>query len=123
MTTNSGGHDDPTRARLAELRSSASRRAVDLASDFEAIVDAATDVATDDEHDPEGHTIAWERQQLAALLAEARGALADIDAAEQRLDDGRYGRCTNCDRPIDVERLEALPATPTCLGCAGRSGS
>jgi RNA polymerase-binding transcription factor DksA len=123
MTMNSGARDDQTRARLAELRRSASRRAADLASDFDAIVDAVTDVATDDEHDPEGHTIAWERQQLAALLAEAQGALAGIEAAEQRLAGGRYGRCTNCDRPIAVERLDALPATPTCLGCAGRSGS
>jgi RNA polymerase-binding transcription factor DksA len=123
MTMNSGARDDLTRARLAELRRSASRRVVDLEGDFEAIVDAATDVATDDEHDPEGHTIAWERQQLAALVVDSRRALAEIEAAQQRLDSGRYGRCTNCGRPIAAERLDALPATPTCLGCAERSSS
>jgi RNA polymerase-binding transcription factor DksA len=112
--------DDEARARLAELRREARGRAAALANDFDAIVDAASDVATDDEHDPEGHTIAWERQQLAALLAAARDAIASIEEAEQRLNEGRYGICTNCMRPISVERLDTLPATPTCVDCARR---
>jgi DnaK suppressor protein len=57
------------RARLVESRASVSRRAEDLRHDFQTMVNAVTDVATDDEHDPEGHTIAWERQQIAALLS------------------------------------------------------
>jgi RNA polymerase-binding transcription factor DksA len=89
-----------------------------LASSFDGIVEATSDVATDDEHDPEGHTIAWERQQIAGLLDEARGTSADIEAAEHRLVIGRYGRCTSCDGAIAAERLDALPATPTCVGCA-----
>ncbi len=109
---------EAARARLAELRRSVLRRAAGLGSGFDAIVEAASDVATDDEHDPEGHTIAWERQQLAGLLDDARITLAGIDAAEQRLADGRYGRCTVCGQPISPERLETLPATPTCIHCA-----
>lgn len=107
------------RARLDELRRVTRRRAVDLAASFDGIVDAASDVATDDEHDPEGHTIAWERQQIAALLEEAATTLAEIDAALDRLDAGTYGTCRSCGRPIAPERLEALPATPLCVGCAG----
>ncbi len=81
-------------------------------------MEATSDVATDDEHDPEGHTIAWERQQIAALLEETRNTLADIENAEQRVDDGLYGTCTTCGLEIAVERLDALPATPTCVNCA-----
>lgn len=55
---------------------------------------------------------------MAALLEETAIVLADIDAAEQRLDDGRYGICTACSRPIAAERLDALPATPYCVDCA-----
>jgi RNA polymerase-binding transcription factor DksA len=106
------------RARLAELRRAVRRRAAGLNDGFDAIVEAAADVATDDEHDPEGHTIAWERQQLAALVADAEGTLAAIEAAEQRLSDGRYGICTSCERPIADERLAALPATALCVNCA-----
>ncbi len=108
---------DP-RARLHELRAATTRRAENLVNSFEGIVEATSDVATDDEHDPEGHTIAWERQQVAGLLEETNSVLADIEAAEQRLDDGRYGICTSCGREIAGERLDALPATPNCVGCA-----
>lgn len=111
------GSSDPG-ARLNELRDAAIRRAASLVSSFEGIVEATSDVATDDEHDPEGHTIAWERQQVAALLSETKSTLTHIDAAERRLDEGRYGTCATCDRPIAVERLEALPATSTCIDCA-----
>ena len=105
-------------SRLTQLRTVTVRRAASLVSSFDDIVDATTDVATDDEHDPEGHTIAWERQQIAALLHETTITLADIDAAEQRLADGRYGKCVTCGLGIAAERLDALPATPTCLRCA-----
>jgi RNA polymerase-binding transcription factor DksA len=117
MTTAAGSGD--ARARLDELRTATVRLAAGLASGFDGIVEATRDVATDDEHDPEGHTIAWERQQLAALLDETRVALAEIEAAEQRLDDGRYGTCTACGLEIAAERLAALPATSTCVDCAG----
>jgi len=112
MTT----HD--ARRRLEQLRASTLRRGASLASSFDDIVEAASDVATDDEHDPEGATIAWERQQIAALRDETTSTLAEIDAAEQRLDDGSYGTCTVCDQAISDERLEARPSTPTCVNCA-----
>ena len=105
-------------SRLNELRTATNRRAASLVSSFDGIVEATSDVATDDEHDPEGHTIAWERQQIAALLDEARTTLADIDAAEQRMQTGQYGTCTTCGLQITDERLDALPATPTCVACA-----
>ncbi len=115
--TSHAGSGDP-RSRLNELRTEATQRAVSLARSFDGIVEATSDVATDDEHDPEGHTIAWERQQIAALLDETRTALAEIEAAEKRLQDGRYGTCTTCGLEIAAERLDALPATPTCVSCA-----
>jgi DnaK suppressor protein len=117
MASHTGSGD--RQSRLNELRAAAIRRAASLATSFDEIVAAASDVATDDEHDPEGHTIAWERQQIAALLVETRSTLVDIEAAKQRLVDGMYGTCTICGREIAAERLDALPATPTCVLCAG----
>ena len=109
---------DAVQAALDELRVATRRRAAALDAGFHEIVEAASDVATDDEHDPEGHTIAWERQQLSALLDEARATLDEIDAAERRLSEGTYGVCTVCGEPIAPERLDALPSTPTCVGCS-----
>lgn len=89
-----------------------------LTAEFEAVVDASRASNADDEHDPEGATIAFERQQLAALLAAARRRLADVDAALARRAEGGYGVCESCGRPIAAERLAARPAARTCIGCA-----
>lgn len=88
--------------------------------DFEAFVDGADLVNTDDEHDPEGATIAFERAQVISLRDEAERRLADIDAALARVDDDSFGACTRCGAPIGDERLVALPGTAVCVTCAGR---
>lgn len=111
------GPDDP-RSRLTDMHTETVQRIEELERSFDDIVEASSDVATDDEHDPEGHTIAWERQKVAALLADSRAALAAVDAALSRLDEGTYGTCTACGREIEAARLDALPATPHCLRCA-----
>jgi RNA polymerase-binding transcription factor DksA len=113
---------DATREHLEEARVRTASQITTLLERFDEIVDAADGVATDDEHDPEGNTIAWERQQASALLADARTNLTDIEAALARVDDGTYGRCTDCGEPIAAARLEALPAASTCIGCASAQG-
>lgn len=45
-------------------------------------------------------------------------ALGEIDAAVAKLDRGVYGRCERCEDPIPLVRLEALPHTRYCIGCA-----
>jgi RNA polymerase-binding transcription factor DksA len=89
-----------------------------LAQEFDGIVAASELVATDDEHDPEGHTIAFERQLVAGLLRDARSHGRDLDDALARVAAGSYGTCESCGRPIGAERLDALPATRTCIDCA-----
>ena len=109
----------PHPERLAAERERTVEQAEALRRSFDDIVAAAEEVATDDEHDPEGHTIAWERQQVAALLAAAETRLAEVDAAMARVAAGGYGRCAVCGGAIADERLEALPTTTTCVTCAG----
>jgi RNA polymerase-binding transcription factor DksA/SAM-dependent methyltransferase len=91
-----------------------------LGKDLAEIISAARSVATDDEHDPEGVTIAFERAQVAANLDRARGRLADLDWAIGRLAEGSYGRCERCGQPIAPGRLVARPAARTCIACASR---
>ena len=89
-----------------------------LTREFDGVVAASRASNADDEHDPEGATIAFERQQVVALLEQAQRRLADVDAALARRDTGEYGRCETCGRPIGAERLEARPAARTCIDCA-----
>jgi DnaK suppressor protein len=90
-----------------------------LTRQLDDIVASSEQVATDDEHDPEGHTLAFERQQIVALLADARARSSDADAALARLASGRYGVCEGCGSPITRERLQARPSARTCIACAG----
>ena len=89
-----------------------------LVREFDQVVAAAQSANGDDEHDPEGATIAFERQQVAALLASARRRLADVDDALARIGAGEYGTCASCGRPIAPERLAARPSARTCIACA-----
>jgi RNA polymerase-binding transcription factor DksA len=52
-----------------------------------------------------------------SIAEQVRTALADIDFSLQQLSDGRYGICRECEEPIALPRLEALPATTLCLPC------
>ena len=104
---------------LAERERTLQRMAA-LERDFAGIAVAAAGAGADDEHDPEGATLAFERQHAAALLEQARGQLAAIDAALDALDAGRYGRCARCGQPIGEARLAARPAALTCVRCAAR---
>ncbi len=104
-------------ARLAAERARTVARVAGLAREFDAIVEAAAGANLDDEHDPEGATIAFERQQVGTLLAGARSHLDDLDRALTRLRDGGYGTCTRCGRAIAAARLHARPTATTCVAC------
>ncbi len=92
----------------------------DLAASFEDIVDAAKDSNLDDEHDPEGGTIAAERSLVASLGRAAAEQVQQIDQALERLSDGTYGVCRTCGSPIAAGRLAARPAATECITCAAR---
>src|SRR6266852_915807 len=104
---------------LAAERARALERVAALEREFAGLAEAASSAGADDEHDPEGATLAFERQHAAALLVAAREQVAAVDAALRRLAEGRYGACDRCGRPVGAERLAARPAALTCIGCAG----
>jgi DnaK suppressor protein len=110
---------DPREVLLAE-RARAVVRIAALEREFAAIAESASAGGTDDEHDPEGATLAFERQHAAALLEQAREQVAAVDAALARLAAGRYGVCDRCGQPIGDDRLAARPAAETCVRCAAR---
>ena len=102
---------------LAAARERARARLASLEREFGGIVAAARDAATDDEHDREGATLAYERLHVAALADAVREDLAEIQAALARLADGSYGTCQACGQEISPDRLAARPAARTCVGC------
>lgn len=109
-----------TAAQLMADRAATQERIATMTIELAAVAAAADGSNLDDEHDPEGSTVAFEREQLAAMRSQAVDHLADLDAAIARLERGQYGVCQVCGGPIAEERLAVLPATRTCITCAGR---
>lgn len=89
-----------------------------LEREFAGIAESASADGADDEHDPEGATLAYERQHAAALLERARDQVAEVNAALARLAAGSYGLCAICGNPIAGERLAARPTAIACITCA-----
>lgn len=108
--------NDP-RGALEADRAATFVRLTGLRRDFGLIVSASADSNADDEHDPEGSTIAFERSQVNALIDQAERHLAEIESACTRVADGTYGRCAICGEMITAARLEARPTARTCVAC------
>jgi len=114
---------DPDSDVIATLLAERERRSaqmVVLQRSYAEVIAASDTSNADDEHDPEGATIAFERSQLAAQMAAAQASLDAVEAALERARTGRYGICSTCGRPIASARLEARPTATTCLTCARR---
>ncbi len=89
-----------------------------MIAQLEEIIESSQFVATDDEHDPDGSTVAFERSKVSAMLNHSRTRLAEVESALERMDTGTYGICESCERPIPVERLMARPVARLCVACA-----
>ena len=98
------------RELLLEERERLVGQADRLEHDAQELIDEAEmgDVQFDDEGG-EGDTMVVERERDLALSAQAREAVAEIDAALERITSGRYGFSLVSARPIPRERLEAIP--------------
>lgn len=107
-------------ARLDDERADILARIGDLTAQVADFVASASSTSADDEHDPEGATVGFERAQALALLQQARDDLAAVDAAARRLAAGSYGRCAGCGGAVGTERLVARPAAEYCITCATR---
>jgi DnaK suppressor protein len=98
------------RARVLDERK---RMEDDVARPFE---DASDDDGSDSHMgDSASDTLA--REMNLSLEENADRLLSEIDAALGRIDAGTYGQCERCGRPIDSERLEALPYATKCITC------
>jgi DnaK suppressor protein len=59
----------------------------------------------------------YDREFALGLAANDRELLSSVNQAMARIEEGTFGICTECKKPIAVTRLKALPYTQTCLKC------
>ncbi|QIQ00935.1 TraR/DksA family transcriptional regulator [Streptomyces liangshanensis] len=122
-TSGSDAGGSPARRRAAteaidEARAGSARLIESLTRLWDDVVEASALVANDDEHDPEGATVAFERAQLRDVLKQAHADLDALERAAERIRTGDYWICEHCGGPIAPERLVARPTARTCIGCA-----
>jgi RNA polymerase-binding transcription factor DksA len=115
---------DDARARLEEERS----RLTQLRDDFveqgltsESENDSLSELSHMDQHQADVGTETFHREADLSILEQVQAELVDVEHALNRLDDGSYGTCEACGKPIDDGRLEALPAARFCLDDQARA--
>ena len=62
----------------------------------------------------------YEQEFTLSLMQSEEETLDQIEAALERIEDGVYGSCVECDGRIPKTRLNAIPQTPFCVKCAGK---
>jgi RNA polymerase-binding transcription factor DksA len=100
---------DEERTRLEELREGFD----DLHNESEE--DSLSELSSMDQHQADVGTETFNRERDLSILERVEAELADVEHAMRRLDEGTYGTCEACGKPIGDERLEAMPASRFCL--------
>jgi RNA polymerase-binding transcription factor DksA len=62
----------------------------------------------------------YEQEFTLSLMQNEEGVLDLVESALERIEDGDYGVCVDCQGRIPKTRLSALPYTPYCVKCAGK---
>lgn len=68
-----------------------------------------------DEENADAGTFTFERERDLSIENNVRDLLGKIDRALARMDDGTYGTCSRCGKPIEKARMKALPYVDLCI--------
>ncbi len=99
------------RERLDEVRSTFDAEGLTDQSES----DSVSELSSYDQHQADMGTETFEREKDLSILEQVEAERADVEHALRRLDEGTYGTCEVCGKPIPEERLEAMPAARLCL--------
>jgi RNA polymerase-binding transcription factor DksA len=77
--------------------------------------ESLSELSSLDQHQADVGTETFNRERDMSILESVEAELSDIEHALKRLDDGTYGTCEACGKPVGDDRLEAQPAARFCL--------
>jgi len=92
------------------------RAAIDSVNHAGSLAEETGDLSIgSDDHIADSATETFMRELDEGLEENAERLLTEIEAALRRIEDGIYGTCVACGRPIDAERLQAVPYATLCI--------
>jgi RNA polymerase-binding transcription factor len=107
--------------RFKELLEEERRRVVDaieyLHKENPGSIEEETEDETTDNHIAETATATLDREIDYTLEENSEHVLTEIEAALTRIEEGTFGTCVNCGKPIAEERLAAIPWATYCIDC------
>jgi DnaK suppressor protein len=107
--------------RFRELLQEERQRVIDaieyLHKENPGSIEDETEDETTDDHIAETATATLDRQIDYTLEENSENVLSYIDGALARIEQGTYGTCVNCRKPISEERLAAIPWATQCIDC------
>jgi DnaK suppressor protein len=116
-----GGMDQRVvKLHLSEERARLEREIETLEAELAQSLEDASEESPYDQHMAETAAATLDREIVLTLEGNAQAAIAHIDRAMQKLDDGSYGRCDRCGLPIGEDRLRAAPFANLCIECKRR---
>ncbi|HEX5268813.1 MAG TPA: TraR/DksA C4-type zinc finger protein [Acidimicrobiales bacterium] len=110
-TDEAGRRLEQERERLGELREDFALEHLQSESEQENL----SELSTAAQHQADLGTETFDRERDLSILEQVEAELSDVEHALERLENGSYGTCEACGRPIDEARLEAQPATRFCV--------
>ena len=108
------------RRRLLEDRARAKEALDYLHEENPGSMEDETQEIPSDNHPGETASVTLDREIDYTLEENEGRVLAAIDAALRRIDEGTFGTCRTCGKPIGEDRLEALPYSTQCIDCKRR---
>lgn len=101
-------------ALIRQARSALEDERDDLRRRIEELATEDSELSYDENFADSGQ-VAAEQNEVQSLSASLQEQLDEVQRALTRIDEGEYGLCEVCGRPIQEERLEAVPAATLCI--------
>jgi len=103
---------------LADLRTSLEEEKSNLRARLGELGDGDAGSLSFDQNFADSSQVTAERGEVEVLLGSLRESLSQVEDALRKLDEGTYGACERCGKPIGDARLEAKPEARRCIDCA-----
>ena len=108
---------DVLRKELLEERERLQREIAELDADLSESLEDSSEESPYDQHMAETAAVTLDREIDLTLEENARASILQVDRALLKLENGSYGRCDKCGKPIADDRLRAAPFATLCIDC------